>query len=299
MLASLGPVAAVMVVVAADGGWMPQSAEHLAAIDALGVRHGVLVVAPPALRRGGGGAAAARELAGWPAAPRAGDLLRRHEFLRAGTLAAMGVPDMPEPVAGDWLIDPERWARLREALSRAVAEFTVRDLLAPGMPVEAARGVLGLPSRDLIIPLAAASGGTAGETATLDGGYLRPTGSPGPGSLPPRVAEAIQRVLRGLTDDPFAAPDARRLRELRLDGKALAAAARGGLLLRVADQVVLAPGADSRAVAILAELPQPFTMSQARQALGITRRVAVPLLEYLACTRRTERLPGDLHRLRG
>src|SRR5580658_1692525 len=44
MLAGLGPVPAVMFVVAADGGWMPQSAEHLAAVDALGVRHGILVV---------------------------------------------------------------------------------------------------------------------------------------------------------------------------------------------------------------------------------------------------------------
>ncbi len=44
MLAGLGPVPAVMFVVAADGGWMPQSAEHLAAVDALGVRHGLLVV---------------------------------------------------------------------------------------------------------------------------------------------------------------------------------------------------------------------------------------------------------------
>src|ERR1700729_295242 len=44
MLAGVGPVPAVMFVVAADGGWMPQSAEHLAAVDALGVRHGVLVI---------------------------------------------------------------------------------------------------------------------------------------------------------------------------------------------------------------------------------------------------------------
>src|SRR5262249_15758041 len=44
MLAGAGPVPAVMFVVAADEGWMPQSAEHLAAIDALGVRHGILVV---------------------------------------------------------------------------------------------------------------------------------------------------------------------------------------------------------------------------------------------------------------
>src|SRR5215831_13606222 len=44
MLAGAGPAPAVMFVVAADEGWMPQSAEHLAAIDALGVRHGILVV---------------------------------------------------------------------------------------------------------------------------------------------------------------------------------------------------------------------------------------------------------------
>src|SRR5499426_3730187 len=37
MLAGVGPVPAVMFVVAADEGWMPQSAEHLAAIDALAV----------------------------------------------------------------------------------------------------------------------------------------------------------------------------------------------------------------------------------------------------------------------
>ena len=33
-----------MLVVAADDPWMPQAAEHLAALDALGIRHGVLVV---------------------------------------------------------------------------------------------------------------------------------------------------------------------------------------------------------------------------------------------------------------
>ncbi|WP_345713499.1 GTP-binding protein, partial [Kineococcus glutinatus] len=44
MLAGVGPVPVALLVVAADGGWMPQSAEHLAALDALGVRHGLLVV---------------------------------------------------------------------------------------------------------------------------------------------------------------------------------------------------------------------------------------------------------------
>jgi selenocysteine-specific elongation factor len=44
MLAGVGPVPAVLFVVAADEGWMPQSTEHLAVLDALGVRHALLAV---------------------------------------------------------------------------------------------------------------------------------------------------------------------------------------------------------------------------------------------------------------
>jgi selenocysteine-specific elongation factor len=146
----------------------------------------------------------------------------------------------------------------------------------------------------------------------LDGAYLRiftkkaqeadGSATAGPakaaGQLPPRIAEAVQAVLDGLADDPFAAPDAERLRALGLDARALAAAARVGLLLRIADLVVLAPGADKAAADILAGLEQPFTTSQARQALRTSRRVAIPLLEYLDRARLTERLPGDLRRIR-
>jgi selenocysteine-specific elongation factor len=44
MLAGVGPVPAVLFVVAADDTWMPQAAEHLAALDALGVEHAVVAV---------------------------------------------------------------------------------------------------------------------------------------------------------------------------------------------------------------------------------------------------------------
>ncbi|GAA1980925.1 selenocysteine-specific translation elongation factor [Terrabacter lapilli] len=44
MLAGLGPAPAVLFVVAADEGWRQQSEEHLAAVRALGLRHGVLAV---------------------------------------------------------------------------------------------------------------------------------------------------------------------------------------------------------------------------------------------------------------
>src|SRR3712207_4430276 len=44
MLAGVGPVPAALLVVAADDGWSAQTVEHVAVLDALGVRHALLVV---------------------------------------------------------------------------------------------------------------------------------------------------------------------------------------------------------------------------------------------------------------
>ena len=44
MLAGVGPVPAVMLVIAADEGWAAQTDEHVRALDALGVRHGLVAV---------------------------------------------------------------------------------------------------------------------------------------------------------------------------------------------------------------------------------------------------------------
>src|SRR5687767_3407266 len=44
MLAGVGPVPAVLFVVAADAGWAVQSQEHLEILDALGIGQGVLAV---------------------------------------------------------------------------------------------------------------------------------------------------------------------------------------------------------------------------------------------------------------
>ena len=243
---------------------------------------------PAPLNRRRGAAAAARELAAWPDPPRAADLLRRHGLLRAPRLTEAGIADPPAPVAGEWLADAEHWENLRRALPAVVAEFTAKNPLAQGMPADAARAALALPSRDLVAALL-----DPGADLRLEGGYLRPA----TGALPPKVAQAVAALREDLAEDPFAAPDAERLRELRLDARALAAAARAGLLLRVSDQVVLAPGADAEAVRRLAGLPQPFTTSQARQALRTSRRVAIPLLEHLDRAKLTERLPDNTRRL--
>src|SRR5690349_18475281 len=60
MLAGIGSVPAALFVVAADDGWMPQSAEHLAALDALGVEHGLVAITRSDLADPGPAAARAR-----------------------------------------------------------------------------------------------------------------------------------------------------------------------------------------------------------------------------------------------
>jgi selenocysteine-specific elongation factor len=261
----------------------------------------VLDVAPPALARRGAATAAGHELAAWPDPPSVADLLRRHGFLRASALAAMGVPGDPPPgspppvVARDWLADPARWAGLRGRLAEVVAAHAKRDPLAIGMPPEAARAALGLPDRALVEALAQspARGASTRVHVQLEDGYLRIALS-----LPPQVVAGVRAVLADLEAAPFLAPDAPRLRELGLDPRAVAAAARAGLLLRVTEHIVLAPGAAAQAARVLAGLPQPFTAAEARQALGTTRRVAIPLLEYLDRAGITQRLPDDRRRLR-
>ena len=285
----------------------------------------VLDVSPPRLRGTGAAAAAERELASWPEPPATPDLLRRHRLLRASAAAAMGLRDLPPPVSGEWLADPVHWQRLRQRLAAAVAEHAARDPLAPGLAVDAARAELGLPDRGLVEALAASrAGGRAGPAIVASGGYLRRVSSdgrqpedagraPAPGQHPPAgggaapirhpglpdlVADAVQTVLTGLADEPFSAPDAGRLRELGLDARATAAAERAGLLLRLPGNVVLAAGAGEQAAEILAGLPQPFTAAEARQALRTTRRVAIPLLEWLDREGITRRLPDDRRTMR-
>jgi selenocysteine-specific elongation factor len=240
----------------------------------------VLDADPPALRRRGAAALRTRELTEGP-----GDVLRRRGVARAAELRGLGVEAPADAlVAGEWLVDADAVRRLREQLEDTVAEHRRGGSLEPGPTVEAVRATLGVPHAAVVTALVAA------PLAVRDGRIVDVTAPP---PLPVAVAEAVAALAGDLERAPFAAPEARRLAELGLGARELAAAERAGALLRVTDGVVLLPGADVRAAEVLAAIPQPFTLSEARQALGTTRRVAVPLLELLDRRRLTRRLPDD------
>ena len=293
---------------------------------------------PPPLARRGAGAAAVRELGGWPDVPRAADLLRRHKLLRAPQLAAAGVAGLPEPVARDWLADPEHWAWLRAELPKVVAAFCARDPLAPGMPAEAARAALSLPTRDLVPALAGgdvlldgaylriftkhaagsrddsarhpprhrrAAAGTGGRPARPPPRPARPAAAPASPASPPRGRPASTADRRG-SPGGTRRPCRRTLRRPRHRTAARTRPGRQGARRRRPRRAAAArrrpgrprprrrQGGGPRA----GRLRPAVHHLQARQALNTSRRVAIPLLEYLDRARVTERLPGDLRRIR-
>jgi selenocysteine-specific elongation factor len=228
----------------------------------------VLDVAPPGLRRRGAGAARAAELAGMHGSADLAGELRRRRLVHRDDLLRMGVVPDREPVAGEWFADSAHWAELRDQLAAAVTDYVAKNPLEPGVPVEVLRHQLGLPDRILVEALVR-------PPLTVQGGRITPARSGVPTELINAVAQALD------PDRPFAAPETYRLAELGLGTRQLAAAVRLGLLIQPAPNVVLPPSAPDRATEILAALTQPFTLSEARQALGTSRRVAVPLLELL------------------
>jgi selenocysteine-specific elongation factor len=251
---------------------------------------GVLVLdpAPPALRRRGAAAARARALEAHDGSPLAE--LRLRGVVRRSLLERAGAPLDPLPAgtvtAGDWLVGPELAEELRARLTRLVGTTGALD---DGVTPAGAANALDLPDPALVSALVA-------PPLRSDRGRIVKHGRP---ALPPELAAAVDAVRQQLAEAPFAAPDAGRLAELGLDARAVAVLHRRGHLLRLGDGVVLLPGATERAVAVLRALPQPFTTSEARQALGTSRRVALPLLAHLDRIGRTVRLPDDRRRLRG
>jgi selenocysteine-specific elongation factor len=251
------------------------------------VAAGIVVadLAPPALRRRGAARQRATELAAGldPVA----EVARRSSASRR-TLDQLGIVASGDPlppglreVAG-LVVTDAAWTAWTEQLRAEADAHAAASPLDPGLPLETARQRLGLADLALLPPLAADAG-----LAVTEGRVRLPNAGP---SFSPQVVAALEVLRRRLQADPFAAPEADELASAGLDPGTLAAAAKAGLLFRLPGGIVLLPEAEDEAVARLAALDQPFTTSEARQSLATTRRVAIPLLEYLDSRRRTRRV---------
>jgi selenocysteine-specific elongation factor len=249
----------------------------------------VLDPAPPRLERRGAAARRAMALDAHPGRPDPRFEVDCRGLVHESMLKQIGVPlDADEPLGGTqadgWLLSEQRSARASAEIERLVTEHDQRFPLDPGVPLTALAERLALPSPQLVMravrpPLQVRDGRVVG-------------GGRGP-ALPDRLRQAVEALHADLADAPFAAPTADRLGELGLDQRSVAAAAKAGRLLRLADGIVLLPGADQLAKRRLEDLPQPFTTSQARIRLDTSRRVVLPLLAHLDKLGATRRLPDD------
>ncbi|MCU1590540.1 MAG: translation elongation factor, partial [Frankiales bacterium] len=209
----------------------------------------------------------------------------RRGAVRAADLELLGIDIAPTPgvhVEGDWLVDARQWSGWVSALAEVVARHGATHRLDPGMPADEARHAIGVPDVRLVAPLASAAGLEQGAGRLLQ-----------PGAVP-ALGPGFVALAERLDGDAFSAPEQPDLEALGLGRREIAAAVSAGRLLRLRDEVLLLPDAPARAMRLLSGLPQPFTASAARQALGTTRRVAIPLLEHLDERGWTRRVDGSL-----
>lgn len=257
----------------------------------------VLDTDPPRLLRRGAAARRAGEIAAMSGLPDPAAEVGRRRAVQFDQLVAAGVLRRGDPpptnavAAGGWLVDSAQWAQWQRDLQTALDDWAKARPLTPGMPRTAAAQRLGLPDPAMLellvrqLPDLVIDG---------DGVHRRDVTS----AFPPEIDAALDALIRHLTEQPFAAADGPELAAVGLTDRYLAAATKAGRLIHIATGVYLLPTAPDEAVRRLASLPQPFTLSEARQALDTTRRVAVPLLELLDRRRSTVRIDAQRRTIR-
>ncbi|ODS91046.1 MAG: selenocysteine-specific translation elongation factor [Comamonas sp. SCN 65-56] len=255
----------------------------------------VLDPAPPALLRRGDSRRRTQALA---AMPLAGDVQAKvaergavaaDELQRLGLTDANAVPPPEVHVRGPWWVHQptyDAWVRQLRAL---VEEDERRNPLTRGVSEGAVQSVLAPCAAPFIAQLVKDGG------LELHEGHIR---QPHARLHLGRAEAAVGTLEARLTAQPFNAPLADELTALALGTRELAAAERAQRVLRFPGGVVLLPSAPRQALQRLTQLPQPFTTSQARQALGTSRRVAIPLLEYLDRKGLTRRVDDDHREVR-
>lgn len=234
-------------------------------------------VDPPVLARRGAGRRRGAELAALPAN---GDV--RVEVSRRGAVSrdhlerlGIWIPEIPPAgvlVHDEWWIDDDALTEWAAALRDAVTVDRGRNPLSAGLSRGAAIDALGLPDPALLDVVAATAGAIQRDAALTISATGDDLGA---------AERAVATLESRLGEAPFASPEAGELLALGLDNRALAAAERVGRLIRLPDGIVLLPTAPALAMRELSRLSTVFTTSDARIALGTTRRVAIPLLEHL------------------
>lgn len=206
-----------------------------------------------------------------------------------GELAAHtrgGVPGGGLVVAGV-AVSEERVGSIRADLEAAVGDYHRRHPFRVGLPAARAASELGT-EQAILVELTRSH-----PRLQLEGTEIRDPGAESDvdaTEVPEWVAARGQLSAGGLlTASPA---------ELGLEEDLVHALVRVGELIRVTPSICYLPGQVEDLLAIAAGLEQPFTVSAFRAAAGLSRKYAVPFLEWTDTLGRTRRR-GDLRHLVG
>ena len=205
--------------------------------------------------------------------------------------------DAGVPEAGDWLLRDGLLARVGPALVAHVSAYHLAHPFEEGEPLATARRALadhlraeiGPPDPRLIDPILDrfVDDGLLARTTTA----VAVPSHEGPG---PELDPMMRRVVEAISDEPAQPPTIKELADRGIGRDAVDAAARAGHVVRVAPDLVFLPSVIERAEAIVADARETgITVSAFREALGTSRKFAVPLLGWFD-QRGITRREGDL-----
>ncbi len=210
-----------------------------------------------------------------------------------GVLAGIDIEDIGSAglAVGPYLLDPEHADALRVRALELLAGHHDAHPLAPGMPTDDLRRALALEP-DLFGPLVA-TWQERRELVREEAVVRLPQRAP---SLPQEQRAAADRALDALRAAGASAPS---LRELGISIELAKALERMGEVVLVSSD--LAYPADmwadmQRRIIDLISTGGPVTVSRVREAIGTSRKYAVPLLEHMDATGITRR-SGDVRDL--
>jgi selenocysteine-specific elongation factor len=200
--------------------------------------------------------------------------------------------------AGEWLIAEPTFARASAAALDAAAEDHRSQPLQPGAPIASIRAAIAAS----LPPTARASTDAILRALVDDGSLVREASVvrlPGHRAAVEERGTEIDAVVAAVAAAGAMPPT---IRELIAAGHARAivdAAVRGGLIVKIAPDLVVTTAMLERALAEIASAgPNGMTVSELRERLGTSRKYAVPILEHLDSRGRTVRR-GDVRVVRG
>jgi selenocysteine-specific elongation factor len=190
-------------------------------------------------------------------------------------------------VTGDLVMTKSAAENLTDALGSLVAAYHRDHPLRAGLGTAEAASRLGVDAEIVTLLV------DHDEGLELDGASIRETSFTGVRS--PAQQEAWGRTRTRLLDaGPAGAP---RVDELGLDAELIHALVRDGELVRISDDFVFLPRHVDELVTVVRSFEETFTVSEFRDRSGLSRKYAVPFLEWSDKAGHTVRR-GDARRAR-